>query len=295
MNFFTLKYFIDTFENRSFSRAAQINYVSQTAISQQIAKLEDDFDVTFFDRTKKPIVPTIEAEVFYKDAKKLFQQYEIMLDNLEMVKKRPIRFGYTMHAQANFLIQAFAAIPSKLIDFPITFVPSQAKNSIDALINNEVDIVTAPSVDTKLLSLSFHHRLIYSGQYLLAINKKNPLAKKKKIVATDLKDTTILTLQSGEKDFRKIFFEKIPREEELNIHFKSTSDNYSSLLLSVLLDEGVCFVPDYLSKEIYEKNIAFRKIEDNDLVIELSICWLDEHDKNIKKMIRLLTANLPSE
>lgn len=291
MNFFTLKYFIDTFENRNFSRAAKLNYVTQTAISQQIAKLEDELNVTLFDRTKKPIVPTIEAETLYKDAKQLLNQYQKMIDNLEIIKQKPVRFGYAMHAQANYLIQVFAGIPMSLIDFPIMFIPNESGSPIDALLQNEVDIVSAPFEDAKTLPSSFHRKLFYSGKMLLAINKQDLLASKEHVYMKDLEDRTILTLKSSERELINELAAIKISFDLLKLKFKACGENYSSLLLSVLLNEGFCFVPEYFSKELYAENIIFRHIEDDPREIKLAICWRDNHDQQIKKIIQLLTAD----
>ena len=48
-----LKYFVSVANHLSFSRAAEENYVSQTAISQQIKLLEEDLGISLFDRTHR--------------------------------------------------------------------------------------------------------------------------------------------------------------------------------------------------------------------------------------------------
>ena len=51
MNTVQLKYFIAVAETLSFTQAARELFVAQTAISQQIASLERELDVTLFTRT----------------------------------------------------------------------------------------------------------------------------------------------------------------------------------------------------------------------------------------------------
>lgn len=42
MNFWRYKYFVDVVEQGNFTKAGKINYVSHTAISQQVAALEKE-------------------------------------------------------------------------------------------------------------------------------------------------------------------------------------------------------------------------------------------------------------
>ena len=76
MNITQLRYFISVAECRSFTKAAKKNYVTQTAISQQIKALEEQLGVRLIDRTERPVGLTSAGEVFYTEAKALVQQAE---------------------------------------------------------------------------------------------------------------------------------------------------------------------------------------------------------------------------
>lgn len=78
MNFTRLHYFCDVARLHSFSQAAEENFISQTAISQQIAKLESELDVTLIDRTKLPIELTRIGEVVNKRSLIILGQYNVL-------------------------------------------------------------------------------------------------------------------------------------------------------------------------------------------------------------------------
>lgn len=71
MNLDQLKVFLTVSELGSFQKAAQANYVSQRAISQQMKRLEDELGVKLFIRGKNRIQLT-SAGIFLKSAAKLF-------------------------------------------------------------------------------------------------------------------------------------------------------------------------------------------------------------------------------
>ena len=76
MNILRLRYFIDTAESKSFTKAAQKNYVSQPVISQQIAAMERELEVTLFSREKGKVTLTPAGESFYEDALRIVDLYD---------------------------------------------------------------------------------------------------------------------------------------------------------------------------------------------------------------------------
>lgn len=50
-----LKYVLSVAEHKNFTVAAEHSFVTQPTLSMQIQKLEDQFDIQIFDRSKKQI------------------------------------------------------------------------------------------------------------------------------------------------------------------------------------------------------------------------------------------------
>ncbi|MCA9198202.1 MAG: LysR family transcriptional regulator [Planctomycetales bacterium] len=70
-----LKVFCDIVAQRSFSRGAKENAVSQSAASQMIHHLEERLGVVLMDRSRRPFVLTPEGELFYRESRKLVERY----------------------------------------------------------------------------------------------------------------------------------------------------------------------------------------------------------------------------
>ncbi|MBQ5419029.1 MAG: LysR family transcriptional regulator [Selenomonas sp.] len=66
-----IQYFMAVAESHHFTKAAKQLFVSQSALSQQINKLEDDLGVKLLDRISHPITLTPAGEEFYRCAKKI--------------------------------------------------------------------------------------------------------------------------------------------------------------------------------------------------------------------------------
>lgn len=83
MDIKVLKVFSDLVENASFSKAAQKNQVSQSAVSQKIKSIEKKLRVDLIEKSKKSLQLTREGLIFYKYAQQMLTQYAAMLSDLQ--------------------------------------------------------------------------------------------------------------------------------------------------------------------------------------------------------------------
>ncbi|SFU67235.1 LysR family transcriptional regulator, hydrogen peroxide-inducible genes activator [Pustulibacterium marinum] len=58
MNFNQLKYILAVAKHQSFTNAAHACHVAQSTLSKEIQRLEQEFDIIIFDRSRNPVVPT---------------------------------------------------------------------------------------------------------------------------------------------------------------------------------------------------------------------------------------------
>lgn len=86
MNFKQLEAFIWVAELQSFTRAAKQLYMSQPAISFQIKALEEDLQVTLFQRTEKKVTLTEAGRLLYPEAKQMLGHYDRIRTGLEALR-----------------------------------------------------------------------------------------------------------------------------------------------------------------------------------------------------------------
>jgi DNA-binding transcriptional LysR family regulator len=75
MQFESLKVFCDVARQRSFSRAAAANHVSQSAASQVVSQLEKRLGVQLINRSTRPLQLTPPGQRYYEGCKGLVEQY----------------------------------------------------------------------------------------------------------------------------------------------------------------------------------------------------------------------------
>src|ERR1700751_2859105 len=82
----SLKVFCDLSGTESFTKAAQINGVTKSAVSQQISALERQFKSLLIERSKKKFRLTREGQVLYDFAKQIIQNYDSLQSKLQEIK-----------------------------------------------------------------------------------------------------------------------------------------------------------------------------------------------------------------
>src|SRR3954464_3881641 len=82
----SLKVFCDLAETESFTKAAQINQITQSAVSQQVSALERTFNSLLIERSKKQFRLTREGQVLYDYSKQMIQNYESLYNRIQEMK-----------------------------------------------------------------------------------------------------------------------------------------------------------------------------------------------------------------
>lgn len=87
MTFEQLTYFIATVESATFFDAAETLHITQSSLSKQIKKMEEELGTPLWDRSKRRAILTPAGRVFYLEAQKLCKQYHETLLKMKNSKK----------------------------------------------------------------------------------------------------------------------------------------------------------------------------------------------------------------
>ena len=71
----SLRMFCDVVETGSFSRAAQLNHVTQSAVSQQIRALENRYQQKLLSRSARQVTPTPAGERLFRGSKEILARF----------------------------------------------------------------------------------------------------------------------------------------------------------------------------------------------------------------------------
>ena len=143
MHIETLKIFCDLAQLRSFSKTAEKNLLSQSAVSQQLAQLELTHKTQLLDRKKRPLELTPAGELFFDTCKDIVERYEKFqnqLHELEKSSKNSVTiaaiFSIGMHALPDYVKEFMVNFPD--VHVRIEFFSSE--KIYDLVLAGEIDI-----------------------------------------------------------------------------------------------------------------------------------------------------------
>lgn len=110
MNFNQFKYIVAVEKYRNFARAAEHCRVAQSTLSKEIQRLEKQFDVMIFDRTRHPVVPTLKGKDLVTQARNILREQEKFEDIAQQKHNEPqgeFKLG-VLSVMAPYLLPLFA-------------------------------------------------------------------------------------------------------------------------------------------------------------------------------------------
>lgn len=110
MDFKSLQYFLAIADLGSFSRAAEVLFVSQSSLSKTVRKLESELGVSLFDRSRRAISLTSAGTQLHTLAPALLKEYHALLEQVAPAKNSLILGALPVMAQYGIpaYISAFA-------------------------------------------------------------------------------------------------------------------------------------------------------------------------------------------
>ncbi len=172
------------------SEAADSLFITQSALSHQIKKLEDLLDGSIFVRHSDPFKLTLQG-------KKLLELANDVLPRIEMTEKQLIHseggrlnIAIECHSCFDWLIPTLDVFREKQpkVDFDLSLAFSF--EPMEALKNYDVDmVVTSDPLDDK----QFEYFPLFDYQMLMVMSLDSALAKKPYLTPSDIKDQTLLT------------------------------------------------------------------------------------------------------
>lgn len=291
MHIENLKIFSDLVESQSFSKAAKLNGITQSAVSQQLRAMEKHFNALIVDRSQKQFHLTREGHKLYESSKELLHLYDKLMSELQEMKKV---ISGTIHISTIYSIGLHELPPyvkEFLQEFPDVNVRVEYRRAnmvYEDILHNAVDfgLVAYPQKLRQLEVIPFQEDVL-----VVICAPGNPLAKQKSV---DLKDLEGLKFIGFDQDIptRKAT-DQIFRDQKLDIDPVMEFDNIETVKRAVEIDAGVSIVPSTtVLQEVKQGLLSSVQIRGKKISRPLAIV----HRKGrvltpaMKKFVKLLTT-----
>ena len=192
-----LKYLLAVAEYKNFTLAAEHSYVTQPTLSMQIQKLEEELDVTIFNRKKKPIELTPIGEKIIEQAKLIIDESNRINDIVDQQK------GFI---GGEFKLGIIPTIMPTLLPFFLKSFLSRypkVKLQIEEVTTEEMikrlseGYLDAGIAATPLENEAIKEQPLYYEPFIAFVSEDHRLSKKDEISEDDLDIDDILLLEDG--------------------------------------------------------------------------------------------------
>src|SRR5467141_1598419 len=250
MDFDQLATFVFVAKLKSFSRAGQKVFRSQSAVSAQIRQLEQAYRARLLDRSAKSVELTPAGEVLYEYAEKLLRLRD---ESVQLVADR-----------------------GNVVQGPVVFGANEA-----TCLYLLPDIFALP---TKSPNLKVHH--IHRDRLRFMVSTRNPLAQRSKLTLEEVASQPLIFPRTG---FTRQVLDKLFRPYRSRIHVTMELPSIGMIKRFVGADAGVSFISESFARDqVKAGEVKLLTVEGVDLFRELGLVY--RRDRSLPRAAQALIA-----
>lgn len=237
----TLKIFCDLAELQSFSKTADRHFLSQSAVSQQLAQLELAYKCQLINRKKRPIELTKEGQLFYSAAIDMLERHEQLRSELNALKSSTESrinvaaiYSIGMHTLPDYIKRFMVKYPN--VNVNIEYY--RASKIYELILAGEADIglVAVPKKDKRMDVYEFEDEPL-----VLACSPKHPLSRESRI---DIHQLQFERFIGFEKDTpTRIWIDNIFERYNIVLRPAMEFDNVETIKRAVEINSGISILP----------------------------------------------------
>ena len=268
----SLKVFCDLAETESFTKAAQINAVTQSAVSQQISALERTFKSLLIERSKKKFRLTREGQTLYEYSKQIIQTYESLHSKLQELKdiiSGTIRvatiYSIGLHDLPPYVKKFMKIYPT--VNVHVEY--RRANQVYEDVLGNVVDLglVAYPTKDAKLEIIPLRKEPL-----VLIVHPHHPFAKQKTVKLKSLAGQKVIGFEPDIPTRKAL--DKILKEYDVDVKHVMEFDNVETVKRAVEIDAGISIVPQgTVLQEIAKQTLVAIPLDDGDFFRPLAAIY----------------------
>ncbi len=286
MDFDQLTTFVYVAKLKSFSRAGQKVFRSQSAVSAQIRQLEQAYRAKLLDRSAKSVELTPAGEVLFDYAERLLRMRD---ESIQVVADRgstvqgPVSFGANEATCLYVLPDIFAEFQRRFPLVHISIYRNFSHKILQRIEEGSLDlgIVTLP---TKSPNLKVH--LIHRDRLRFMVSSKNPLASKSKVTLDELASQPQIFPRIG---YTRQVLDKLFRPYRSRMRVTMELPSIGMIKRFVAADAGVSIISEsYARDQVKAGEVKLLNVEGVDLSRELGLVY--RRDRSLPRAAQALIA-----
>lgn len=246
----TMKYFVKAAECLNFTQAAKECYISQTAMSLHISKLEEALGFPLFVRQKKKVYLTAAGKEFYRRIKVVIQRYEEAFSfSRDVAKGRKNKINIGIPSSIDFLavIPRMRSFRTLFPDIILNISLINPSNLRDALRQGEVDL-TVCWLDEYSSYDEFDHIEIQQFPLSVVFGSNHPFNQSDSVSLDMLQKETVIVLDWGNNISEPMGICKLWHEIGVSPNNIVVLKKMDDLLMRLQLERCVAMIPFFAAK-----------------------------------------------
>ena len=273
-----LQEFVTLAECLNYSKAANLLYLTQPALSRHIHDLENALEARLLVRDTHNVYLTAAGKVFYEEAKDIIEHYNQALQKVRQVTSSGVgklRIGVLSAAVRPFLLDFTASFLEKHPQVSIQYQSGTLDELMRKLDENKLDMAFVTIVN-KALYKNMTYERVFTDRLLLVVPPEHPFAKRETISITELGEQPFLNFSKDDSPSNYDFH--IQMFKDHNVPFKIVSEfpNMETAMLLVSLGMGLFIIPEYLKSQA--EGLVCIPLEEEDCSIDINLIWKNNSD-----------------
>ncbi|MFH1573820.1 MAG: LysR substrate-binding domain-containing protein [Acidobacteriota bacterium] len=266
----TLKVFCDLVESRSFSQSAVRNFVTQSAVSQQIRNLELRLETTLLIRSGKSVIPTEAGQLLYEASRDILERFDRLQRQLksageEMAGSLRVATIYSVGIyEMSLAIRTFLKRYPK-VNLHVEF--SRSARVYEDCLNGSIDlgIVTYPRPRKGLQIIS-----LPADRLTLICSPDHPFARRRHIELRKIDGEDFIAFMENIPSRQAI--DRILKDNNASVRVVMEFDNIETIKRSVEIGTGISIVPLMsVQREVQAGSLAQLQFSDQNFFRTLGV------------------------
>src|SRR5256714_13400929 len=286
MDFDQLATFVFVAKLKSFSRAGQKVFRSQSAVSAQIRQLEQAYHARLLDRSAKSVELTPAGQVLFEFAERLLrlrdESVQVVADRGNVVQG-PVVFGANEATCLYLLPDIFAEFRRRFPQVHISIYRNFSHKILQRVEDGSVDVGIV-SLPAKSPNLKVHP--IHRDRLRFMVSSRNPLAHRSKITLEEVASQPLIFPRTG---YTRQVLDKLFRPYRARIHVAMELPSVGMIKRFVQADAGVSFISESFAKDYVKAGeVKLLSVEGVDLWRELGLVY--RRDRSLPRAAQALIA-----
>ncbi|MDS3978976.1 LysR family transcriptional regulator [Staphylococcus capitis] len=265
-----IKYFVEVVRQGGMTQASEHLYIAQSTISKAIKNIENEYDITLFDRSQKQIKLTDIGQTFYDNSLEflaLFEKLSLEMNDVVNVQKGHIKIGLSPMMNVQMFTNALNQFHKLYPNVTYEVIEGGGKIVENLTANDDVDIgITTLPVDHSL----FHSVSLYNEELLLVVSNDHHLSDMEKVDLAELKNEEFVLFH----DDYYLKDQIIENCKRIGFYPKTVANISQISFIANMIQQGIgiSIVPESLVR-LMGDNVTSIQLENVELSWHLGAIW----------------------